>query len=42
VTRLPGHALSSRDRERPREEALRGAARLDLLLPEPAPPRARE
>jgi putative transposase len=42
VTRLPDHALSSRDRERPREEALRAAARLDLLLPEPAPPRARE
>jgi putative transposase len=42
VTRLPEQALSSQHRVKPRQEALRAAARTDLLLPQPGPARARE
>jgi len=42
VARLPDSALEERQRQGPREEALRAAARVDLLLPPPGPPRARE
>lgn len=42
VALLPDSALDERQRQGPREEALRAAARVDLLLPPPGPPRARE
>jgi putative transposase len=42
VTRLGEQALTEPDRQGPREEVLRAAARTDLLLPASGPPRARE
>jgi hypothetical protein len=41
VARLPEDAATLRRHRAPREEALRAAARTDLLLPAPGPPRAR-
>jgi putative transposase len=41
VTRLPEKAQTAHRVQAPREEALRAAARTDLLLPAPGPPRAR-
>ena len=42
VTRLSERALDAPERRGPRDELLRAAARTDLLLPAPGPPRARE
>jgi putative transposase len=41
VTRLPANARASRERSTRREEALRAAARTDLLFPGAAPPAAK-
>lgn len=42
VTRLSERTLDAPERQAPRDEALRAAARTDLLLPSPGPPRIRE
>ena len=42
VTRLSERALDAPERRGSRDELLRAAARTDLLLPAPGPPRARE